>query len=75
MRFECDFANPDDMRQRVTIPVELTADEVRAVRALRRDGDPHVEVKVLAYALRAAYAKAPSGYQHVQGGIRQLFAH
>jgi hypothetical protein len=75
MKFECDFADPDDRRQQVTIPVKLTADEIRAINGLRRDGDPHVEVKVKAYALRHAYAVAPRGYQHIQGGIRQLMVH
>jgi hypothetical protein len=72
VKFECDFADPDNRRHQLTIPVELSTDEVKAIRALRRDGDPHVEVKIKAYALRHAYAIAPSGFLHIQGGIRQL---
>jgi hypothetical protein len=72
VKFECDFSDPDDRSQQVTIPVELTADEVKAIRALRRDNDPHLWVKIQSYALRAAYRLAPEGFQHIQGGIRQL---
>jgi hypothetical protein len=72
MKFECDFSDPDDRSQQVTIPVELTPDEVRVIRALHREGDPHVEVKTKAYALKHAYAQAPDGFQHIQGGIRQV---
>jgi hypothetical protein len=75
MKFECDFADPDDRSQQVTVPVELTVDEVRAVRALRREGDPHVEVKTAAYALRHAYRVAPVGYLHIQGAVRPLLVH
>ena len=75
MKFECDFDDPDDRGHQVTIPVTLTAGEIKAINCLRRDGDPHVEVKVKAYALRHAYAIAPSGFQHIQGGIRQLVTH
>jgi hypothetical protein len=75
VRFECDFAGPDDRRQQVTIPVELTPDEVRVIRMLHREGAPHVEVTTKAYALKHAYAQAPDGYQHIQGGVRQVLAH
>jgi hypothetical protein len=75
MKFECDFADPEDRSQQVTIPVQLTSDEIKVVNCLRRDGDPHVEVKIQAYALRHAYAMAPEGFQHIQGGIRQLVMH
>jgi hypothetical protein len=72
MRFECDFVSLDDRRQQVTIPVALTADEIKAINCLRRDGDPHVDVKTQAYALRRAYQMAPHGYRHISGGVRQL---
>ena len=75
MRFECDFADPDDRSQQVTLKVELTAAEIKAINCLRRDGDPEVRVKIQAYALRHAYAIAPRGFQHIQGGIRQLMVH
>jgi hypothetical protein len=75
VKFECDFSNPDDRSQNVTIDVELSAGEVKEIRALRREGDPHLWVKIQAYALRAAYRQAPEGFQHVQGGIRQLLVH
>jgi hypothetical protein len=70
MKFECRFAHPDRRDEEITIPVALTTGEIKTVRALRRDGDPHVEVKVKAYALRHAYAQAPDGYLHVPGGVR-----
>jgi hypothetical protein len=72
MRFECDFVNPDD-RQQVTIPVELTPDEVRILRMLHREHAPNVELTTHAYTLKHAYMLAPDGFQHVVGGIRQLW--
>jgi hypothetical protein len=75
MRFECDFVDPDDRRQQVTIPVELTPGECRAIRALRREGDEHLWVKIQSFALRHAYRQAPEGFQHIQGGVRQLLVH
>jgi hypothetical protein len=73
MRFLCDFACPHDSSLQVTVPVELSADECRAVRAMRRDGDPHVEVKAKAFALRTAYRLAPPDYVHVAGGTRPVW--
>jgi hypothetical protein len=72
MRFTCAFAHPDRRAEEIEIAVELTADEIKAINCLRRDGDPHVEIKVLAYALRHAYQIAPSGFQHIKNGIRQV---
>jgi hypothetical protein len=75
MRFECDFVSLDDQRQQVTIPVELTPDEVRVIRMLHRQHAPDVELTTHAYALKHAYAQAPDGFQHISGGIRQLIVH
>jgi hypothetical protein len=72
MRFTCRFAHPDRRAEEIEIRVELTPDEVRMIRALHREQDPNVEVKTLACALKHAYAQCPDGFQHVQGGIRQL---
>jgi hypothetical protein len=72
VKFECDFGDPDDRSQDITIEVELTADEIKAINGLRRDGDRHVEIKILAYALRRAYQIAPRGFQHIQNGVRQV---
>jgi hypothetical protein len=72
VRFECDFTNPDNRRQRVTIPVELTPDEVRIIRMLHREHAPNVELTTQAYALKHAYAQAPEGFRHVQNGVRQV---
>jgi hypothetical protein len=74
MKFQCDFVDPDT-REQITIDVALTANEVRAVRALYREGDPAAECKTHAYALRAAYRQAPSGYQHVANGVRPFAVH
>jgi hypothetical protein len=72
VKFECDFGDPDDRSQDITIEVELTADEIKAINCLRRDGDPHVEVKIQAYALRRAYQLVPPNYRHIQNGVRQV---
>jgi hypothetical protein len=72
VKFLCAFTDPDDRSQNVTIPVELSANEVKAIRALRREGDPHLWVKMQAYALRHAYQMAPDGFQHTSGGVRQV---
>jgi hypothetical protein len=71
VRFECDFVSLDDQRQ-VTIPVELTPDEVRVIRMLYRERASDVELTTHAYALKHAYAQAPEGFQHISGGIRQV---
>jgi hypothetical protein len=72
MRFECDFVSLDDQRRKVTIPVELTPDEVRVIRMLHREHAPDAELTTHAYALKHAYAQAPDGFQHITGGIRQI---
>jgi hypothetical protein len=72
MRFECDFVSLDDQRQVMTIPVELTPDEVRVIRMLHRERASDVELTTHAYALKHAYAQAPEGFEHIRGGIRQL---
>jgi hypothetical protein len=71
----CAFTDPDDRSQEVTIEVALTADEIKAIRVLRSEADPHLWTKIQAYALRHAYRMAPEGFQHIQGGIRQLLVH
>jgi hypothetical protein len=77
MRFTCRFAPEDENRraEEIVISVTLSADEVRAIRALRRDGDEHWEVKSRAFALRRAYRQAPPDYAHIAGGIRQIHVH
>jgi hypothetical protein len=72
MRFEIDFADPHDRRQRVTIPIELTPDECRVVRMLYREGAPSAEVTAQAMALKHGYLQAPDGFHHIKGGIRQV---
>jgi hypothetical protein len=75
VRFECDFTDPDDRSQELTIEVELTADEVRVIRMLHREHAADVQLTTEAYALKHAYAQAPDGFQHISGGIRQLVTH
>jgi len=74
MRFECRFAPEDEDRrhEEVVIAVELSADECRAVHAMRRDGDVHADVKAAGMALRHAYRLAPSGYQHIRNGTTEV---
>jgi hypothetical protein len=72
VRFECDFTNPDDRSQRVTIKIELTPDETRIIRMLHREHAPNVELTTHAYALKHAYAQAPEGFRHVRNGVRQV---
>jgi hypothetical protein len=72
VRFECDFADPDDRSQHVTLKVQLTEDEIKAIRVLRSEDDPHLWTKIQAYALKHAYAQAPDGFRHISGGIRQV---
>jgi hypothetical protein len=45
MRFECRFAYPGRPHHEVVIRVTLPEDDIKAINCLRREGDPHVEVK------------------------------
>jgi hypothetical protein len=74
MRFECRFAPEDEDRrgEEIVISVTLSADEVRAVRAMIREGDPHASLKAAAMALRAAYKLRPPGYLHIANGTEQV---
>jgi hypothetical protein len=74
VRFTCRFAPADEDRraEEIVISITLSADECRAVRALRRDGDPHADVKAQAYALRAAYREAPPDYVHIANGTDEV---
>jgi hypothetical protein len=72
VRFTCKFAHPDWRSEEIEIPVELSADDIKAIRVLRSEADPHLATKIQAFALRAAYRQAPEGFQHIQGGIRQI---
>jgi hypothetical protein len=74
VRFICAFVHSDRRAEEIEIAVELTPDEVRVIRMLHREQDPHVGVKTLAYALKHAYAQAPDGFRHISGGIRQVWA-
>jgi hypothetical protein len=73
VRFTCRFAHAD--REEITISVMLTPDEVRVIRMLYREHAPQVELTAEAYALKHAYAQAPSGYQHVSGGTERVLEH
>jgi hypothetical protein len=75
MRFECRFAHPDRPDQEMVIRVTLPEDDIKAINCLRRDGDPYVDVKSKAYALRHAYRMAPQGFVHIGGGVRQVMVH
>jgi hypothetical protein len=74
VKFTCRFA-PEDERRRheeLVIAVELSADECRAVYAMRREGDVHADVKAKGMALRHAYRLAPPDYAHIANGTRQV---
>jgi hypothetical protein len=73
MRFTCRFGHEHRRDEEVVIAVELTADETKAINCLRRDGDPHVDVKAKGMALRHAYRKAPPDYVHIANGIQQVW--
>jgi hypothetical protein len=70
MKFDCAFKNPDtDGRESIT--VELTAEEVKsvqAVRALGKDGDVYAQ----ALALRVAYRHASPHFVHAEPPVEQL---
>jgi hypothetical protein len=65
----------DRRAEEIVIAVELSADECRAVRAMRRDGDVHADVKAAGMALRHAYRKAPRDYVHIANGTQQVWEH
>jgi hypothetical protein len=73
VRFNCAFVHPDRRGEEIEIAVELDECEIKAINCLRRDGDPHVEIKVLAYALRRAYALAPEGFVHIANGVERVW--
>jgi hypothetical protein len=64
MKFSCSFINPDT-DERKSIPVALTAQEVKsveAVRAVGKDADLYAQ----ALALRHSYREVPMGFLHTQ---------
>jgi hypothetical protein len=63
MRFNCDFQNPNTGECR-TVPVALTAEQVRSVQAIRAAGD--AGLLAAAYALNHAYREVPKGFLHTE---------
>jgi hypothetical protein len=64
MKFSCMFLNRDT-DERKTVPVSLTAQEVKsveAVRAVGKDADLYAQ----ALALRHSYREVPRGFLHIQ---------
>jgi hypothetical protein len=72
VRYSARFADPDKRDDEITIDVTLTEAECRAIRAMVREGDEHVEVKAKAMALRHAYKIVPDGFQHIAGSVKQM---
>jgi hypothetical protein len=83
MKFNCEFAHPDDIAATtMIIPITLTADDMadlarlrerekqRDARGLPRDTD--LETVQLAMALRHAYKLAPDEFQHIRGGVHAV---
>jgi hypothetical protein len=62
MRFSCEFEHRDTGEHK-TIPVALTAEQVRSVEAIR-GGD--AALLAMAYALNHAYREVPKGFLHTQ---------
>jgi hypothetical protein len=72
MKFNCPFSNPDTGEHK-TIPVALTAQQVRsveAVRALGKDGTVYAR----AYALQHAYREVPRDFVHSEPPQLELLA-
>jgi hypothetical protein len=61
VRFTCEFEHEHTGEHR-TVPVALSAMEVRSLRDLTRDA----EVIAEAMALRHAYAEVPNGFRHTK---------
>jgi hypothetical protein len=64
MRYSCTFEHPYT-GERKTVPVALSAEEVRSVDALRARGDDAV-LFAEAYALNHAYREVPKGFLHTE---------
>jgi hypothetical protein len=72
MKFNCPFSNPDTGEHK-TIPVALTAQQVKsveAVRALGKDGNVYAQ----AYALQQAYREVGPGFVHSEPPQLMLLA-
>jgi hypothetical protein len=64
MRFNCTFEHRDT-GERKTVPVALSAEEVRSVEAVRALGD-YAVLFAEAYALSHAYREVPRGFLHTE---------
>ena len=63
MRFSCDFAHRTTGECK-TIPVALTAEQVKSVEAICTADQ--ATVLAMAYALNHAYRSAPKGFLHTK---------
>ena len=61
MRFSCSFQHPATGEHR-TVPVALTAEQVKSVEA----GGADATVLAMAYALNHAYREVPHGFLHTK---------
>jgi hypothetical protein len=61
MRFSCEFEHKDSGAHK-TIPVALTAEQIKSVEAIRAAGE--ADVLAMAYALNHAYREVPKGFLH-----------
>ena len=63
MRFNCSFQHRDTGECK-TVPVALTAEQVKSVEAISAAGDAAVLAE--AYALNHAYREVPKGFLHTE---------
>jgi hypothetical protein len=64
VRYNCDFEHRDTGEHK-TIPVALTAEQVKSVEAIRGAAD-QATVLAMAYALNHAYREVPHGFLHTK---------
>ena len=63
MRFSCEFEHRDTGEHK-TIPVALTAEQVKSVEAIRATCD--AALLAMAYALNHAYREVPKRFLHTE---------
>jgi hypothetical protein len=64
MRYTCRFQHRKTGECK-TVPVALTAEQVKSVQAIRARGDD-AELFAFAYALQHAYREVPDGFLHIE---------
>ena len=65
MRFACNFQHPGT-GERKTVPVALTAEQVKSVEAVRMAMAGDASLLAQAMALNHAYREVPKGFLHTE---------